>query len=109
MVKDVKKELDFEKMRGLIPAIIQDNNDGKILMLGFMNKDAWKKTLETQKVTFWSRTRNKLWTKGETSGNFLIVKKIYTDCDNDAVLIKAEPKGPTCHTGKESCFFKEIK
>ena len=78
-------------------------------MLGFMNKEAWKKTIKSGKVTFWSRTRKKLWTKGETSGNFLLVKKIYIDCDDDAILIKAEPKGPTCHTGDKTCFFKEIK
>ena len=96
-------------MNGLIPAIIQDINSKEILMLGFMNKLAWKKTLKTGHVTFWSRTRNKLWTKGEISGNFLIVKKIYLDCDQDTVLIKAVPKGPICHTGNKSCFFEEIK
>ncbi|MEK6848278.1 MAG: phosphoribosyl-AMP cyclohydrolase [Nanoarchaeota archaeon] len=104
-----KIKLDFEKMMGLVPAIIQDYKTNEILMLGFMNEKAWKKTEKTGKVTFWSRTRNKLWTKGETSGNFLLVKKIYIDCDNDTILIKAEPKGPTCHTGNNSCFFKEIK
>jgi len=102
-------ELDFEKMNGLIPAIIQDNNTNEVLMLGFMNKEAFDKTIEDKKVTFWSRTRKKLWTKGETSKNFLIVKKIYIDCDNDTILIKAEPKGPTCHTGNKTCFFNEIK
>ncbi len=102
-------KLDFEKMNGLIPAIIQDWKTNEILMLGFMNKEAWKKTQKTGKVTFWSRTRNELWTKGETSRNFLIVKNIYLDCDNDTILIKAEPKGPTCHTGNKTCFFKEIR
>jgi len=102
-------ELDFEKMDGLVPAIIQEGKTGEVLMLGFMNKEAWEKTLKTKKVTFWSRTRNKLWTKGETSGNFLLVKSIYIDCDDDSILIKAEPKGPTCHTGNKTCFFKEIK
>jgi len=101
--------LDFEKMNGLIPAIIQDYKTNEILMLGFMNREAWEKTLETGKVTFWSRTRDKLWTKGENSGNFLIVKKIRRDCDDDTILIKVEPKGPTCHTGNKTCFFKEIK
>jgi len=105
----MKIKIDFEKMKGLIPAIIQDWKTKKILMLGLMNKEAWEKTIRTKRVTFWSRTRNKLWTKGETSGNFLIVKKVYIDCDNDAILIKANPKGPTCHTGNETCFFKEIK
>ncbi len=102
-------KIDFDKMKGLIPAIIQDVKTGEVLMLGFMNKEAWEKTLRISRVTFWSRTRKQLWTKGETSGNFLIVKKVYLDCDQDSVLIKAEPKGPTCHTGKKSCFFKEIK
>ena len=105
----MKIKIDFQKMNGLIPAVIQNYKTNKILMLGFMNKEAWKKTTKTKKVTFWSRTRNKLWTKGETSGNFLIVKKVYIDCDNDAILVKVNPKGPTCHTGNETCFFKEIK
>jgi len=99
---------DFEKMNGLIPAVIQDFKTKDVLMVGFMNKQAWEKTLQTKKVTFWSRVRNALWTKGETSGNFLNVKKIYMDCDDDTALIQAEPMGPTCHTGKKSCFFKEI-
>lgn len=96
-------------MNGLVPAIVQDSKTNEVLMLGFMNEEAWNKTNEIGKVTFWSRTRNKLWTKGETSGDFLIVKNIYLDCDDDTVLIKAEPKGPTCHTGNKTCFFKEIK
>lgn len=102
-------KLNFKKMNGLIPAIIQDYKTDKVLMLGFMNKVAYKKTAKTGKVTFWSRVRKKIWTKGETSGNFLIVKKIYMDCDNDTILIKAKPKGPTCHTGNKTCFFNEIK
>ena len=97
-------ELNFEKLNGLIPAIIQDCKTNEILMLGFMNKEAWEKTQKTGKVTFWSRTRNELWTKGETSGNFLFVKNIFIDCDDDTLLIKAEPKGPTCHTGNKTCF-----
>jgi len=107
MTKEIK--LDFEKMNGLIPAIVQDYKTNEVLMLGFMNKEAWEKTRKIRKVTFWSRTRNELWTKGETSGNFLLVKKIYIDCDDDTILIKAEPKGPTCHTGNKTCFFKETK
>jgi phosphoribosyl-ATP pyrophosphohydrolase/phosphoribosyl-AMP cyclohydrolase len=103
------EELDFEKMNGLIPAIVQDYKTSEVLMLGFMNKEAWEKTLKTGKVTFWSRTRNALWTKGETSGNFLEVKSIYIDCDNDTVLVKAEPKGPTCHTGNKTCFYKKVR
>ncbi len=101
-------KLDFKKMNGLVPVIIQDFKTNEVLMLGFMNLEAWEKTKSTGKVTFWSRTRNELWTKGETSGNFLSVKKIYLDCDNDTLLIKAEPKGPTCHTGNKTCFFMEI-
>ena len=104
-----KIKLDLEKMGGLIPAIVQDSETNEVLMLGFMNEEAWEKTLEIGKVTFWSRTRDKLWTKGETSGDFLIVRKIYVDCDDDTILIKADPKGPTCHTGNKTCFFKEIK
>lgn len=97
-------ELDFEKMGGLVPAIVQDNVTAKVLMLGFMNKEAYQKTVETGKVTFWSRTRNVLWTKGETSGNFLNVVKILVDCDNDTLLIKANPVGPVCHTGSDTCW-----
>lgn len=101
--------LDFDKMDGLIPAIVQDTKTKKVLMLGFMNKRAFDRTLKTNRVTFWSRTRRKLWTKGETSGNFLLVDKVYVDCDKDTILIKAKPKGPVCHTGNETCFFREIK
>jgi len=97
-------ELNFEKMGGLVPAIIQDNNTGKVLMLGFMNEEAYKKTVETGKVTFYSRTRQLLWTKGETSGNFLQVVNILQDCDQDTLLIKVVPAGPVCHTGADTCF-----
>ena len=97
-------ELNFEKMGGLLPAIIQDNNTGKVLMLGFMNEEAYKKTIETGKVTFYSRTRQLLWTKGETSGNFLQVVNILQDCDQDTLLIKVVPAGPVCHTGADTCF-----
>ncbi|MBQ0119934.1 MAG: bifunctional phosphoribosyl-AMP cyclohydrolase/phosphoribosyl-ATP diphosphatase HisIE [Bacteroidales bacterium] len=96
--------LDFEKMGGFIPAIIQDAVTRNVLMLGFMNKEAYEKTVETGKVTFWSRTRNTLWTKGETSGNFLNVVSIQDDCDHDTLLIKANPVGPVCHTGAATCF-----
>lgn len=97
-------EIDFNKMEGLVPAIIQDAQTDKVLMLGFMNEEAYKKTVETNKVTFWSRTRNKLWTKGETSGNFLNVVEILNDCDKDTLLIKANPVGPVCHTGADTCW-----
>lgn len=96
--------LDFNKMGGLIPAIIQDDKTHKVLMLGFMNEEAYKKTLETGKVTFWSRTKNALWTKGETSGNYLNVVLIKNDCDNDTLLIKVNPQGPVCHTGTDTCW-----
>ena len=100
-------EINFEKMGGLVPAIIQDNVTRKVLMLGFMNKEAYDKTVETGKVTFWSRTRNCLWTKGETSGNFLNVKEILLDCDKDTLLIKAKPDGPVCHTGADTCWNEQ--
>ena len=95
--------LDFEKMGGLIPAIVQDNNT-KVLMLGFMNEEAVEQTLQTGKVVFFSRTKNRLWMKGETSGNTLSVVSITPDCDNDTLLIKAIPAGPVCHTGTDTCF-----
>lgn len=97
-------KLDFEKMGGLIPAVIQDNNTNKVLMLGFMNEEAYEKTKETGKVTFFSRTRNCIWMKGETSGNTLQVVSMMVDCDNDTLLIKANPAGPVCHTGADTCF-----
>lgn len=96
--------LDFEKMGGLIPAIVQDARTKNVLMLGFMNEEAYKKTLEINKVTFYSRTRNILWTKGEESGNFLNVVSIAEDCDKDTLLIQAIPVGPVCHTGAATCF-----
>lgn len=97
-------ELDFEKMNGLIPAIIQDNYTQKVLMLGFMNKEAYEKTMETGKVTFFSRTKNRLWTKGEESGNFLHVVSVKADCDNDTLLIMVHPEGPVCHKGTDTCW-----
>ena len=100
-------DINFEKMGGLVPAIVQDNVTRKVLMLGFMNKEAYNKTVETGKVTFWSRTRNCLWAKGETSGNFLNVKEILLDCDQDTLLIKARPDGPVCHTGADTCWNEE--
>ncbi len=96
--------LDFDKMQGLVPAIIQDARTRNVLMLGFMNEEAYNKTVETGKVTFFSRTKGRLWTKGETSGNFLNVVSIAEDCDHDTLLIKANPVGPVCHTGSETCF-----
>ena len=96
--------IDFEKFNGLVPAIIQDQNTGKILMLGFMNREAYEITVREGKATFYSRTRKSLWTKGETSGNYLYVREIIEDCDHDTLLIKAEPAGPVCHTGADTCF-----
>lgn len=97
-------EIDFDKMGGLVPAIIQDANTGAVLMLGFMNDAAYQKTIETKKVTFFSRTKNRLWTKGEESGNFLELIDIKVDCDKDTLLIKVHPVGPTCHTGTDTCW-----
>ncbi len=100
---DISK-LNLEKLNGLIPAVVVDNKTDLVLMLGFMNKESFEKTIETNLVTFFSRTRNELWTKGETSGNYLRLVDIKPDCDNDSLLIYAEPDGNTCHTGKYSCF-----
>ena len=102
-------KIDFEKSGGLVPAIIQDAETKNVLMLGYMNKEAYDKTIATKKVTFWSRSRNCLWTKGETSGNFLHLVDIMVDCDNDTLLVKATPDGPTCHTGTDTCWGEENK
>ena len=99
--------IDFEKMGGLVPAIIQDAETKNVLMLGFMNKEAYEKTIATKKVTFWSRSRNCLWTKGETSGNYLNLVDIKNDCDNDTILVKVHPDGPTCHTGTDTCWGEQ--
>ena len=95
--------------KGLIAAIVQDVKDGTVLMLGYMNTESFKLTQETGSVWFYSRSRQELWNKGATSGNKLIVKEMYLDCDNDAVLVKADPMGPTWHTGNRSCFFKPVE
>jgi phosphoribosyl-ATP pyrophosphohydrolase/phosphoribosyl-AMP cyclohydrolase len=101
-------QLKFDE-QGLIPAIVQDWRDGSVLMLGYMNSESLKKTLETKSVHFWSRSRNKLWEKGETSGHKLILKDLFVDCDDDTILVKAEPVGPTCHTGEKACFFTRLQ
>lgn len=102
--------LDFTKLGGLVPAVIQDCSDGRILMLGFMNEEAFAKTVETGKATFYSRTRNKLWTKGETSGHTLLVKRIEVDCDLDSLIVHAEAVGPgACHVGYRSCFYRSLE
>jgi phosphoribosyl-AMP cyclohydrolase / phosphoribosyl-ATP pyrophosphohydrolase len=98
-------QIDFDKyVDNLVPTVIQDYSTNKVLMVGFMNQDALNKTIESKQVTFFSRSKKALWTKGETSGNFLEVKEILVDCDEDTILIKANPKGPTCHTGQDTCF-----
>jgi len=96
--------IDFDKQGGLVPAVIQDYITNKVLMVGFMNQEAFDKTLQEGKVTFFSRTKGRLWTKGETSNHFLNVKEHFIDCDNDTILFKVDPVGPTCHTGADTCF-----
>ena len=98
---------DFEK--GLIPAIIQDADNGQVLMLGYMNEEAYEKTLSSGEVWFYSRSRQELWHKGETSGSILYVRSIFIDCDEDTILLQVKATGPVCHTGNRSCFFREIK
>ena len=105
-LNDVK--LDFAKLDGLLPAIVQHHATGEILMIGFMNESAWERSLQSGLVTFFSRTRQTLWTKGETSGNHLRITRILIDCDDDSILFKVDPIGPTCHTGNDSCFYREI-
>lgn len=97
-------EIDFKKQGGLVPAIIQDNITNNVLMLGYMNKEAYEQTIKTGKVTFWSRSRQCLWTKGETSGNFLNLVSIKSDCDNDTLLVRVNPVGPACHLGTDTCW-----
>jgi phosphoribosyl-AMP cyclohydrolase len=102
--------LDFTKLNGLITAVIQDHASGRVLMVGYMNEEAFRKTVETGYATFFSRSRNKLWLKGETSGHRLVVKEIRTDCDQDSVLVRVEALGPgVCHNGFESCFYRRLE
>jgi phosphoribosyl-AMP cyclohydrolase len=102
--------LDFEKQDGLIVAVVQDAKSRRVLMVGYMNREAFDKTVASGHVTFFSRSRQKLWTKGESSGHYLLLKAISTDCDGDALLVEAEPLGPgVCHEGYESCFFRTLK
>ena len=108
MIRAEVVQLNFAKMNGLLPAVVQHHQTHAVLMVGFMNSDAWQRTQEKGLVTFWSRERKTLWTKGETSGNVLRVKRVWTDCDQDTLLIEADPAGPVCHTGADSCFFEEI-
>jgi phosphoribosyl-AMP cyclohydrolase len=103
-------DLDFKKMDGLITAVIQDNTSGRVLMVGYMNEEAFRKTVETGFATFFSRSRNKLWLKGESSGHRLVVKDISTDCDSDALLVKVDALGPgVCHAGYQSCFYRSLQ
>jgi len=103
-------DLDLSKLDGLVAAVIQDDSSGRVLMVGFMNDEAFRRTVDTGDVTFFSRSRNKLWVKGETSGHRLKVRAIYTDCDRDAVLVKVEALGPgVCHEGYASCFFRKLE
>jgi phosphoribosyl-ATP pyrophosphohydrolase/phosphoribosyl-AMP cyclohydrolase len=99
--------LQFDE-QGLLPCIVQDWLDGTVLMVGFMNQEAWEETCRSQRVHFWSRSRKRLWKKGETSGHELILKEMFVDCDQDTILVKAQPVGPTCHTGNRTCFFSPI-
>jgi len=103
MMHNFTEELDFNKT-SLLPAVVQDWESGEVLMLGYMNREALEKTLKSRRVTFFSRSRQRLWTKGETSGNFLQMVSIHRDCDGDALLVQARPAGPVCHTGRRSCF-----
>ena len=103
MMTDISK-IDFTKLQGLVPCVVQDVNTNVVLMLGFMNDEAFKKTVAEKKVTFFSRSKQRLWTKGETSGNSLELVDIKLDCDHDTLLVKVRPKGPTCHTGADTCF-----
>ncbi len=100
----MNEQINFQKMNGLVPAIIQDADDGTVLMLGFMNEEALRRTIDEKQVTFWSRTKSRLWKKGEASGNFLNVVSWNVDCDGDALLFRVRPQGPVCHTGDRSCF-----
>lgn len=102
--------LNFEKLGGLLPVVVQDYTSGEVLMLAFMNRQAWEKTLETRRATYWSRSRSQLWVKGEDSGNVQEVKEIYVDCDEDAVILKVVQRGEAaCHTGHRSCFYRRLE
>ncbi|MGS2761220.1 bifunctional phosphoribosyl-AMP cyclohydrolase/phosphoribosyl-ATP diphosphatase HisIE [Sinomicrobium sp. M5D2P9] len=107
--KQNRMEIDFDKDNGLVPAIIQDADTKTVLMLGYMNEEAYTKTVETKKVTFYSRSKQRLWTKGEESGNFLQLEDIKADCDKDTLLVRVRPQGPTCHTGTDTCWKEENK
>ncbi len=109
MTMGKQRGINFKKGNGLVPAIVQDANSGKVLMLGYMNETAYDQTIRSGLVTFFSRSRQKLWTKGETSGNYLQLVEIIPDCDGDTLLVKAVPTGPVCHTGEDTCFSEQNK
>jgi phosphoribosyl-AMP cyclohydrolase len=102
-------DLNFDKLQGVVPVVVQDYTTGEVLMLAYMNRRAWEETLKTRQATYWSRSRNELWVKGETSGNRQEVKEIYVDCDEDTVLLKVIQKGGACHTGYRSCFYRRLE
>jgi phosphoribosyl-AMP cyclohydrolase len=102
-------DLNFDKLNGLVPVVVQDFTSGEVLMLAYMNRQAWEQTLKTRQATYWSRSRNELWVKGETSGNLQEVKEIYVDCDEDTVLLKVIQKGGACHTGYRCCFYRRLE
>ena len=103
-------DLNFDKLGGLVPVVVQDFTSGEVLMTAFMNRQAWEETLKTRRATYWSRSRNQLWVKGETSGNFQEVKEILVDCDEDTVLLKVDQKGgAACHMGYRSCFYRRLE
>ncbi|MBN1254190.1 MAG: phosphoribosyl-AMP cyclohydrolase [Deltaproteobacteria bacterium] len=103
-------DLNFDKLNGLVPVVVQDYSSGEVLMLAFMNRQAWEETVKTRRATYWSRSRNQLWVKGETSGNFQEVKEILVDCDEDTVLLKVIQKGvAACHMGFRSCFYRRLE
>ena len=103
-------DLNFDKLGGLIPVVVQDYSSGEVLMLAFMNRQAWEETLKTRRATYWSRSRNQLWVKGETSGNYQEVKEIRVDCDEDTILLKVLQRGgAACHTGYRSCFYRRVE
>lgn len=109
MSESLNSVLDFDKQDGLIAAVVQDAGSHRVLMVGYMNREALEKTVATGRVTFYSRSRRRLWTKGESSGHYLLLKSIATDCDGDALLVEAEPLGPgVCHNGYESCFYRTL-
>ncbi len=108
MMQNILSNLKFDD-KGLIPAVVQNEKTKEVLMVAYMNEEALKKTIETNRATFWSRSRKAIWVKGETSGNYLYVKEIRIDCDGDCLLIMADPAGPSCHTGNRSCFFRKVE